>query len=57
MQTVTTVAEMPVQAEPKLRKRIGSTIYLVNIRFSLTSGETPEEIILRMIESEVEKSA
>ena len=38
-------------------KRIGSTSYIINIRFSDTAKETIEDKILRMIESEVSKIA
>lgn len=45
-------------AEPlMLRKRIGSTTFLVNVRFSSTSTETLEEKIHRLIAREVEKGA
>jgi hypothetical protein len=40
-----------VNAEPvKLLKRVGSTIYTVNIHFSKTSKETIKDKILRLIE-------
>jgi hypothetical protein len=44
-------ATMPeTKAEPlKLLKRIGSTVYSVNVRFSETSKETLEDKILRLI--------
>ena len=46
------------EAEPvKLQKRIGSTMFIVNIRFSNTSKETMHDKVLRLIESEVDKSA
>jgi hypothetical protein len=46
------------EREPlKLLKRIGSTVYSVNVRFSETSKETLEDKILRLIEREVTKSA
>jgi len=55
---VTSAARMPTEAEPvKLLRRIGSTTYIVNVRFSNTSTETMEDKILRLIESEVGKSA
>jgi hypothetical protein len=45
-------------AEPvNLRKRIGSTTYVVNVRFSQTSRETMEDKLLRIIKSEVTNSA
>ena len=40
-----------------LQKRIGSTMFTVNVRFSSTSNETLEDKLLRLIESEVRKSA
>jgi hypothetical protein len=36
-----------------LRTRIGSTEFLISVRFSETSKETIEDKILRLIESEV----
>jgi hypothetical protein len=53
-----TAATMPVaqakEAEPSiLRKRIGSTTYVVNVRFSEKATETLEDKILRLIEREV----
>jgi len=48
----------PTGREPvKLRKRIGSTMFIVNVRFSDKATETMEDKILRLIESEVRKSA
>ena len=40
-----------------LTKRIGSTIYKVNVHFSKTSKETMEDKILRLMEREVNKIA
>jgi len=40
-----------------LRKRIGSTTYVVSVHFSKTSKETIEDKILRLIEREVRKDA
>ncbi len=40
-----------------LRKRIGSTTFLVNVRFSSTSTETLEDKIHRLIQREVDKVA
>jgi hypothetical protein len=57
MQTVTkTVAKTvrPAEREPfKLLKRVGSTTYVVSVRFSETATETLEDKVLRMIEREV----
>jgi hypothetical protein len=36
-----------------LRKRIGSTVFIVNVRFSDKTTETLEDKILRLIEGEV----
>jgi hypothetical protein len=55
MQTTTQAAQAAESLV--LRKRIGSTTYVVNIRFSETNRETLEDKILRLIESEVRKSA
>lgn len=38
-------------------RRIGSTIYLVSVRFSEKSRETFEDKILRLIEKEARKTA
>ena len=40
-----------------MQKRVGSTTYVVNVRFSNKATETMEDKILRMIESEVSKGA
>jgi hypothetical protein len=41
-------------AEPmKIEKRIGSTVFTVNVRFNAVSTEKPEDIIFRLIEREV----
>ena len=46
------------RAEPvTLRKRIGSTTYLVTVRFSETSKETMQDKLLRLIEREVSRDA
>ena len=45
-------------AEPvKLRKRIGSTVFVVNVHFSETSAEKLEDKLLRLMEREVSKTA
>jgi hypothetical protein len=55
---VKSAAMTPSQAEPvMLRKRIGSTTFVVNVRFSDKATETMQDKILRLIESEAEKSA
>jgi len=44
------------ESEPiKLLKRVGSTTYVVNVRFRATCAETLEDKVLRLIESEVSK--
>jgi hypothetical protein len=40
-----------------LQKRIGSTTFVVNIRFNENAVETLEDKILRLIESEVVQNA
>ena len=46
------------EAEPvMLQRRIGSTTYVVSVRFSQTSRETMQDKVLRLIESEVSKVA
>jgi hypothetical protein len=62
MQTVTKTAAVTrrdnAHGEPiKLLKRIGSTVYSVTIRFSKNATETLEDKILKLVESEVTKSA
>jgi hypothetical protein len=45
----------PNEAEPvMLKKRIGSTDYIVAVRFCQSGKETVEDKILRLIESEVQ---
>jgi hypothetical protein len=49
-----TTASPTSEREPvKLRKRIGSTEYLVNIRYNPTATETMQDKLLRLIEREV----
>jgi hypothetical protein len=62
--TTTTAVTSPAKTavaderEPlMLRKRIGSTTFMVAIRFSDKATETLEDKILRLIESEAIKSA
>lgn len=51
-------ATMSIETEPlMLKKRIGSTEYLVTVRYGQTATETIEDKILRMLESEVRQSA
>lgn len=59
MQTaIKSAATTRESAEPsKFQKRIGSTVYAVSVHFSKTSKETVEDKILRLIESEVRKTA
>jgi len=46
------------EREPlNMQKRVGSTTYVVSVRFSQTSRETMQDKVLRLIESEVHKSA
>ncbi|MCL1794476.1 MAG: transposon-encoded TnpW family protein [Oscillospiraceae bacterium] len=48
----------PEQAEPsRLMKKIGSTIYEVNIYFSKTSKETLNDKIIKLIEREAKYNA
>lgn len=66
MTTTATTPEMGKSAarthledvEPvKLRKRIGSTTFIVNVHFSNKSKKTLEDKVLRLMECEVEKIA
>jgi len=57
MQTVKTVTDTAAttsrksESEPlKLRQRIGSTTFMVSVRFSETATETIEDKILKLIE-------
>jgi len=42
---------------PNLRKRIGSTIYVVTVHFSDKSKETLNDKIMKLIEREVQDNA
>lgn len=42
---------------PMFQRRIGSTVYTVSVRFSSTSKDTIEDKILKLMESEVRKTA
>ena len=55
--TAATAAQTSEREPLMLRKRIGSTEYLVNVRYNPTATETLEDIILRLIEREVRTSA
>jgi len=61
MQTTQNVVAKTVRyAERKpltMQKRVGSTTFLASIRFSQTSRETMQDIILRLIEREVFSNA
>ena len=58
MQTTVKKTAAIRSSEPsKFTQRIGSTVYTVSVRFSRTSKETMNDKILRLIESEVRKSA
>ena len=50
--------EPGANAEPvKFEKRIGSITFVVAVHFSQTNKETMEDKVLRLIESEVRKTA
>ena len=59
MQTkITTVGKPATMETMRLRRRIGSTTFEVVVHFAQTKGnESLEQKILRLIESEVNKSA
>jgi hypothetical protein len=57
IETLSTVMPEKTAVPTTFVKRIGSTNYIINIHFSDTAKETIEDKILRMIESEVSKSA
>jgi hypothetical protein len=47
-------AELKFEREPmKIGKRIGSTAFTVNVHYNAVNAESLEDIILRLIESEV----
>ena len=52
-----TTAVSDAQEPLRLRKRIGSTTYLVAVRFSDQKTETLEDKLLRIIEREVAANA
>jgi hypothetical protein len=53
MQTMKTAALTPERADsPVLQKRIGSTTYVVNVRFCEEAKETLEQKLLRLMERE-----
>jgi hypothetical protein len=45
------------EREPMLKQRIGSTDYIVSVRFSQSGKETLEPKLLHLIESEVTRIA
>jgi len=49
--------EKPKAAPVKFSERIGSTVYTVSVYHSQTSKETVEDKLMRLIESEVRRSA
>jgi len=54
MQTVNTVASATNEAKPiKMYKRIGSTVYEVQVYFNQDAKETMDAKILRLIKNEV----
>jgi len=55
---MTTNNNFKTEREPSVfTKRIGSTEYIVNVRFSESAKETVEDKITRLIENEVRRSA
>ena len=50
---VKTASRMSEREPLTMRKRVGSTTYVVSVRFSQTSRETMQDKILRLIEREV----
>jgi len=49
--------EKPKATPAKFSTRIGSTVYTVSVYHSQTSKETVEDKLMRLIESEVRRSA
>jgi hypothetical protein len=52
-----TAGQKPEREPAKLLMRIGSTTYMVAVRFSDNAKETMEDKLLRIAESEVRKNA
>jgi hypothetical protein len=52
-----TTADYEREPHQVLRQRIGSTDYIVSVRFSATSKETLQDKLLRVIEREVLSNA
>ena len=51
-------AELRFEREPvKIGKRIGSTVFTVNVHYNAADAESLEDIILRLIEGEVRELA
>ena len=48
-----TASRMSEREPLTMQKRVGSTTYVVSVRFSQTSRETMQDKILRLIEREV----
>jgi len=64
MTTTTTAARTASAAIPfnereslMLKKRVGSTDFIITVRFNQSAKETIEDKILKLIESEVRQSA
>ena len=58
LKSVAMTASQPSEREPiKLRKRIGSTMYIAKVIYNPTATETAQDKLLRLIESEVSKLA
>ena len=56
MNTIKHQAEKAPQEPCRFEKRLGSTLYLVNVHFSETSTETMKDKILRLVKSEAQHS-
>ena len=56
MTTEKTTTETTKTEQPDFVKRIGKTIYKVNVHFSTTNKETMSDKIIRMLKSEVSQS-
>ena len=55
---VANTASLMSEREPlTMKKRVGSTTYVVSVRFGAKCAETLEDKILRLIKQEVSKSA
>ena len=56
MKTLKSNAVKAPQEPCRFEKRLGSTLYLVNVHFSETSRETIDDKILRLVKNEAQRN-